>query len=164
MSKSKRSLMIVTIAIALVLSVAGISFAAWANYYNADASWDITANTPGTLTITDVVSESVNYNGQSGIDADMSFATSSTATLNSTVATPLGIKLMLTVKMAGSEEFVVAAGSSVAIFAEDGVTAVTELAANTATAVKIVVTFADYSDVTYYGATFKIAIELGVIA
>lgn len=156
--KSKKILLTVVTIVAVIAATCGIAFAAW-NAFTVSGdqpAWTVGAETPGSLTIANVVGGTAKYNGQTGAEGDV-FVSEATATLTATEAMNLTAKLTVTCDVEGFD------GSAFSVKVVDAIadTEITALEAGVATNVKIQVTFPDLSDAKYYGASFSIAVTLG---
>lgn len=156
--KSKKILLTVVAIVAVIAATCGIAFAAWSAFTidGDQPAWDVTAETPGSLTIANVVGGTENYNGQTGAEGDV-FASEATATLTASEAMTLTAKVAVTCTVDGFTD----TGFTVKVVDATTGTEITELAAGAATNVKIQVTFPDLSAKEYYGASFSIAVTLG---
>lgn len=156
--KSKKIILTVVTIVAVIAATCGIAFAAWNAFtVNGDQpAWTVTAETPGSLTIADVVASTDKYNGQIGAEGDV-FVSEATATLTATEAMTLKATVAVTCTVEGFD------GTAFTVKVVDATTGteVTSLVAKEATNVKIQVTFPDLSDAKYYGASFAIAVTLG---
>lgn len=156
--KSKKIILTVVTIVAVIAATCGIAFAAWNAFtVNGDQpAWTVTAETPGSLTIADVVASTDKYNGQTGAEGDV-FVSEATATLTATEAMTLKATVAVTCTVEGFD------GTAFTVKVVDATTGteVTSLVAKEATNVKIQVTFPDLSDAKYYGASFAIAVTLG---
>lgn len=156
--KSKKIILTVVTIVAVIAATCGIAFAAWNAFtVNGDQpAWTVTAETPGSLTIADVVASADKYNGQIGAEGDV-FVSEATATLTATEAMTLKATVAVTCTVEGFD------GTAFTVKVVDATTGteVTSLVAKEATNVKIQVTFPDLSDAKYYGASFAIAVTLG---
>lgn len=156
--KSKKIILTVVTIVAVIAATCGIAFAAWNAFtVNGDQpAWTVTAETPGSLTIADVVASTDKYNGQTGAEGDV-FVSEATATLTATEAMTLKATVAVTCTVEGFD------GAAFTVNVVDATTGteVTSLVATEATNVKIQVTFPDLSDAKYYGASFAIAVTLG---
>lgn len=156
--KSKKIILTVVTIVAVIAATCGIAFAAWNAFtVNGDQpAWTVTAETPGSLTIADVVASTDKYNGQTGAEGDV-FVSEATATLTATEAMTLKATVAVTCTVEGFD------GAAFTVKVVDATTGtdVTSLVADAATNVKIQVTFPDLSDAKYYGASFAIAVTLG---
>lgn len=156
--KSKKIILTVVTIVAVIAATCGIAFAAWNAFtVNGDQpAWTVTAETPGSLTIADVVASTDKYNGQTGAEGDV-FVSEATATLTATEAMTLKATVAVTCTVEGFD------GAAFTVKVVDATTGteVTSLVATEATNVKIQVTFPDLSDAKYYGASFAIAVTLG---
>lgn len=156
--KSKKIILTVVTIVAVIAATCGIAFAAWNAFtVNGDQpAWTVTAETPGSLTIADVVASTDKYNGQTGAEGDV-FVSEATATLTATEAMTLKATVAVTCSVPGFD------GAAFTVKVVDATTGtdVTSLVADAATNVKIQVTFPDLSDAKYYGASFAIAVTLG---
>lgn len=156
--KSKKILLTVVTIVAVIAATCGIAFAAW-NAFTVSGeqpAWTVGAETPGSLTIADVVASTARYNGQTGTDGDV-FVSEATATLTATEAMNLTAKLKVTCEVEGFD----ASAFSVKVVDATAGTEITALEAGVATNVKIQVTFPNLSDAKYYGASFSIEVTLG---
>lgn len=156
--KSKKIILTVVTIVAVIAATCGIAFAAW-NAFTVDGSqpaWTVTAETPGTLTIANVVGDTAKYNGQTGAEGDV-FVSEGTATLTASEAMNLTAKVAVTCSVEGFAD----TGFTVKVVDATTGTEITALVAEEATNVKIQVTFPDLSDAKYYGASFAIAVTLG---
>lgn len=155
--KSKKILLTVVTIVAVIAATCGIAFAAW-NAFTVSGdqpAWTVGAETPGSLTIADVVAGTAKYNGQTGAEGDV-FVSEATATLTATEAMNLTAELTVTCSVEGFD------GTAFTVKVVDATGAeITALEAGVATDVKIQVTFPDLSDAKYYGASFSIAVTLG---
>lgn len=156
--KSKKIILTVVTIVAVIAATCGIAFAAWNAFtVNGDQpAWSVTAETPGSLTIADVVASTDKYNGQTGAEGDV-FVSEATATLTATETMTLKATVAVTCAVDGFAD----TGFNVKVVDATTGTEITELAADAATNVKIQVTFPDLSDAKYYGASFSIAVTLG---
>lgn len=156
--KSKKILLTVVTIVAVIAATCGIAFAAWNAFTvkGEQPAWDVTAETPGSLTIADVVGGTAKYNGQTGAEGDV-FVSEASATLTATET----MTLKATVAVTSATEGFDGTGFTVKVVDATTGAEITELVADTATNVKIQVTFPDLSDAKYYGATFSIAVTLG---
>lgn len=156
--KSKKIILTVVTIVAVIAATCGIAFAAWNAFtVNGDQpAWTVTAETPGSLTIADIVASTDKYNGQIGAEGDV-FVSEATATLTATEAMTLKATVAVTCTVEGFD------GTAFTVKVVDATTGteVTSLVAKEATNVKIQVTFPDLSDAKYYGASFAIAVTLG---
>lgn len=157
--KSKKILLTVVTIVAVIAATCGIAFAAWSAFtVNGDQpAWNVTAETPGSLTIANVVGGTENYNGQTGVADDTAFVSTATATLTASEAMTLTAKVAVTCTVDGFTD----TGFTVKVVDATTGTEITELAADAVTNVKIQVTFPDLSAKEYYGASFSIAVTLG---
>lgn len=156
--KSKKILLTVVTIVAVIAATCGIAFAAW-NAFTVSGdqpAWTVGAETPGSLTIADVVGGTAKYNGQTGTEGDV-FVSEATATLTATEAMELKAKLKVTCEVEGFD----ASAFSVKVVDATAGTEITALEAGVATNVKIQVTFPNLSDAKYYGASFSIEVTLG---
>lgn len=155
--KTKKILLTVVAIVAVIAATCGIAFAAWTAFTvdGDQPAWSVTAETPGTLTITDVVGGTEKYNGQTGADSDV-FVSEATATLTATEAITLKATVVVTCDVVGFD----GTGFNVKVVDATAGTEITALEAGVATNVKIQVTFPDLSDAKYYGASFSIAVTL----
>lgn len=156
--KTKKILLTVVAIVAVIAATCGIAFAAWSAFSidGTQPAWDVTAETPGSLTIADVVGGTANYNGQTGAVGDV-FVSEATATLKASEAMTLTAKVTVTCSVEGFAD----TGFTVKVVDATTGTEITELAADATTNVKIQVTFPDLSAKEYYGASFSIAVTLG---
>lgn len=156
--KTKKILITVVAIVAVIAATCGIAFAAW-NAFTVNGNqpaWTVTAETPSSLTIADVVAGTDKYNGQTGGENDV-FVSEATATLTATEAMTLKATVAVTCAVDGFDD---TAFTVKVVDATTG-TEVTSLVADAATNVKIQVTFPDLSNAKYYGASFNIAVTLG---
>lgn len=157
--KSKKILLTVVAIVAVIAATCGIAFAAWDAFtVSGDKpAWTVGAETPGSLTIADVVASETKYNGQAGSADDAAFVSTATATLTATEAMTLTATVAVTCEVEGFD------GTGFTVKVVDATTkeAITTLTAGAATDVEIQVTFPDLSDAKYYGASFSIAVTLG---
>lgn len=157
--KSKKILLTVVTIVAVIAATCGIAFAAWNAFtVNGDQpAWTVGAETPGSLTIADVVASTDKYNGQTGGADDAAFVSTATATLTATEAMALKATVAVTCEVEGFVD----TGFAVKVVDATTKEAITTLTAGVATNVEIQVTFPDLSDTKYYGASFSIAVTLG---
>lgn len=155
--KTKKILLTVVAIVAVIAATCGIAFAAWTAFTvdGDQPAWSVTAETPGTLTIADVVGGTEKYNGQKGAEGDV-FISEATATLTASEAMTLTAKVVVTCDVVGFD----GTGFNVKVVDATAGTEITALEAGVATNVKIQVTFPDLSDAKYYGASFSIAVTL----
>lgn len=156
--KTKKILITVVAIVAVIAATCGIAFAAWDAFTVSgdQPAWSVTAETPSSLTIADVVGGTEKYNGQKGTESDK-FVSEATATLTATETMTLTATVAVTCGVADFTD----TGFTVKVVDATTGAVVTSLTADAATDVKIQVTFPDLSDAKYYGASFSIAVTLG---